>query len=157
MFYFIVSLDNGERLCSKDFAEGENPFNKVLEYIRTNIDPNGNKKKITHIELIVNNVRYNSPSFSKKSIFYSNDNAEMFYVMYKDNALLMTGESRDNYIAYSYRLGEYRHYFWVNTKNNCCYAQTLNVENPSSKLEEQFAVVERDFEETYKKVYGLRR
>jgi len=155
MFYWIVSLDNGERLSSKDLEGGQNPFTKVLEYIRTNVDLKGNKRKITHVELIVNNVRYNSPSLSKRSSFCSNDNLEMFYVMYKDSAVLNTGVAGDNYVAYSYRLGEYRHFFWVNTKNNCCYAQTLNVVNPTNGLEEKYSMTERDFEETYKKVYNI--
>jgi len=147
---WIVSVSDGQRISSNSFDSNVNPWDKVLEYLRKNLDINQEKKYITHVELIVNNVRYNSPTLSKNSLFLSSEDFGKFWIFYKHVSDLAGGNRKDNYTGLSYRLGDYRHFLWVNEKNNFSYSQILNVVNPHSKIEKQFSDIENS---VIKKMY----
>lgn len=151
---WIVSFNDGQRISSKNL-EG-NPWKKILSYLSSNsLNANGENKKITHIELIVNGVRYNSPTLSKKSTFQGTEEIGKFWILYKDTALVGVKDSNaENFMAYSYRLGNYRSIFWVNTKTNHTYQQILDIVNPKNKIEKSFISVEQDIENSYRELNG---
>ncbi len=148
---WVVSFNDGQRIAASNLLQNnskENPWEYVLGYLKKNpTNVNGGDKKITHIELIVRGARYNSPSNSKSSLFYSEE-VKNFWIFYKSLGNL-NDSSNEEYVAYSYRLGDYRHFFWVNTSNNNCYAQILNVKNPQTNTEKDFAMIESEIEESF--------
>jgi len=150
-YNWIVSFNDGQRLSSKDLINGDgiNPWDKVLNYLRKNPDnANGNNKKITHLQVVVNGIWYNSPTSSKKSGFSSCE-FDSFRIFYKDSAILSGGVESDHYVSYSYRSGDYRHFLWINTENNFCYSQIINVINPRTREEREFAETEKNITASY--------
>ena len=134
-YNWVASLSNGQRLSMRDIIteEGVGKWDQVVNYTKKN------NVTITHIEVTVNGRRYNSPSNSKNASFKSGINPEKFWIYYRQVADLDPVQSEEHYIAYSYRIGECRHFYWVNTNNNFCYAQVLNVVNPTNQEEKNFA------------------
>lgn len=145
MTTWIASLSNGQQLSMRELnnGDGTNPWDKVVNYIRKN------DLQITHLQLIVNGKVYNSPSLSRNASFRSNTSIDKFWIFYKHAANLAGDQQSENYIAFSYRIGDFRNFFWVNTHNNFCYTQILNVVDPSTREEEAFVSTEGFIEEAY--------
>ena len=155
MYQWIVSLNDGQRISSKELLAQDpkaNPWTRVLDYLKNNVNLSGEKKEITHVELIINNRSYNSPSVSKNASFRSSEKFEKFWILQKASAFIQSGSPGDHYISFSYRVGEFRHFFWVNTKTNNCYVHVLNTINPETNDEKAYSSVEQDIENTYKEI-----
>ena len=155
MAKWIVSLNDGQQISIDDLLDESrvNPWRKLLDYLKIK-DIDGNQKYVTLVQLVVNGVVYNSPSLSKVSPFYSGENVSKFWIFFKDIVNFAKGDNTDNFISFSYRVGDYRNFLWVNTKNNFVYTQILNVINPSNKIEQNFSIIEQDIEESYKGING---
>lgn len=151
---WIVSLNDGQRISQKSLLNGtDNPWTKLFSYIANNpINPNGDKKVITHVELIVNNARYNSPTFNRNNMFYSSDDVKRFWIFQKATARIAANKMPEDFISYSYRTGDYRHFFWVNEANNFCYSQVLNVVVPVTDLDRHFKGIEQTITKRYEQI-----
>ena len=152
MYTWIVSLSDGRRFSLKDLLndQGENPWDRLIEFINRSKDIDGKPLFITHVEVIVNGRRYNSPSVSKNASFRSSNNLiDKFWIYGQCLADLIGGASQEEYVAYSYRIGEYRHFFWINVQNNYTYAQIMNVINPTTEEEKSYAMNEQVIERIY--------
>lgn len=151
--YWIANLSDGQKISSKQLEkEKVNPWRRLLDYLRGNKDLDGNPKKIVKIELFVNGVTYHSPILSKNHPMGSDGHACNFWMFFKASRSLI-GKERDDFIAYSYRSGDYRHFLWV-SDNNAVYTQIVNVVNPENKTDEQFKNIEDEITEAYGQVYG---
>jgi len=150
-YQWIVSLNDGQRISSKSLitGDGKNPWNKVLDYVKANKNPDGTRKQINHIELLINRVVYRSPSHKEGSNFQSNLEAKNFWIFYKDSAELNSNQKAEHYVAFSYRCGDFRHIFWAGESFHGCYAQVLNVVNPESEVENIYSTIELHIEKTY--------
>jgi hypothetical protein len=155
-YNWVVSLNDGRRYSMNDLTtpEGRNPMDSLVDILGHNSSLNGDKVKITSVEAIVNNVRYNGPSFGKNSIYKSNENVNRFFVFWKMSADIFTGGSAEKYMGISWRLSDYRVFQWINLNNNSSYLQVLNVINPITQEEKDFQVNEGVIESLYSKTNG---
>lgn len=131
---WIMSLSDGQRL-SEDKLEkdGLSAWTNLIKYLRANKD-----KEVIQVQLIVNGRRYNSPSRSKNSKFESN-NVKDFFACRKLGLTIGGGPGkRDTWMSFSYRIGDCRHYFWVNEASNDTYVE---VQECDEKYEKDFIVV----------------
>ena len=149
-YKWIVSLNDGQQISSdKLMGDNKNPWTRLLEYLKNNkLNSDGESKKITHISIIVNGVIYNSPSMNLKSNFKSSEGINRPWVFYRSTADLGS-TNQTHHMSFSYRCGDYRHFFWVNTENNSVYTQVINVINPSDKNDISFLGTEKDIEDSY--------
>ena len=144
-YIWIVSLSDGRKFNSKDLIgeDKSNPMMKLVDYLRKNpIDPTGKELYITHMEIVCNGIRYNSPTLSKASMFPGTTEVKNFWVFYNSSSRLDKPGDTTVQVAYSYKCGDYRHFFWVNTSNNFTYSQVLNVVNPKNEIEKHFSHIE---------------
>lgn len=139
-FQWNVSLSDGRRVSMKDLEkEGVNPWHELVNYVKNNKDVDGSPLRMTHLELIVNSQRYNSPTCGKNSIFKSSQEPKYFWIIGTREGFLVGDESNaGDFISLSYRIGDYRHFVWVNLATNFVYNQVLNVINPVSLEEKEF-------------------
>jgi hypothetical protein len=139
---WVVSFSDGKRLSMRELFNGDgvNPWDKAIAYRKNN------KVEITHLNLNVNGKWYNSPSLTgrHRSTDFSN-----LWIFYRQSSDIDGNGASENYMCYSYRAGDYRHFFWTNTENNFCYSQVLNIVHPSVKEERDFAGIEKDIERAY--------
>lgn len=144
-YTWVASLSDGQRLSMRDLITDDklNPWDKVVSYVKKkNLD-------ITHVELIVNGRRYNSPSMSKNAKFPTNEKVSGFWIFFRTEANLDPVQEAEEFIAFSYRKGDYRHFFWVNLENSFCYTQIMNVVNPETRLEKDYASIDAFIEKEY--------
>lgn len=131
---WIMSLSDGQRL-SEDKLEkdGLSAWTNLKRYLQSNKD-----KEILQVQLIVNGRRYNSPSKSKNSKFESDDVRD-FFACRKMGITIGGGPGiRDHWMSFSYRIDNFRHYFWVNEANNDTYVE---VKKCDEKYEKDFIVI----------------
>jgi len=141
---WIVSLSDGQQISEdtlqnslKEKGSSLSPWNYLLGYLKDNPS-----KEITHIKLIVNGKTYNSPSKSKNARFENDIYPDDFWVCRKLSIIGITGPStQKDYISFSYRLGEYRHYLWIDVQTNETYIEIINSTN------DQYKVVESEYTE----------
>ena len=140
-----VSLSDGRRVSMKDLAKPDvNPWHELVHYVKGAVDVNGAPIRITHLELLVNSIRYNSPSHGKNTLFKSSTEPKYFWILGVSEALMSEqGNGTTDYIGFSYRIGDFRHIKWVNLESNFNYDQVLNVVNPSTLEEKEFLSVEK--------------
>jgi len=133
---WIISLNDGQRICEetlqRDLREKGiilSPWLYILDYLKSE------NKEITHIELIVNGKRYNSPSKSKGARFKNDGYPDDFWVCRKLAVIGITGmASQKEYISLSYRLGDYRHFMWIDIQTNDLYIEIKNNEDATVKV-----------------------
>lgn len=154
---WIVSFSDGQRVNSKDLiAEDEkrNPWSAVLDYLRKNPKLiNGKKREITHLELLVNNKRYNSPTTSLNASFHSSDCFSKFWIFYRSLGYFGKRVDSEDFVGLSFKINDYRIINWVSEKTDTCVTQILNVVNPNNKIEEKFKIIEEDIEKQYENIY----
>ena len=127
---WIISLSDGQRLSEdtlKDQLGNEtnlSPWLLVMDYLHKNPS-----KEITHIELIVNGKRYNSPSVGKSARFKNDIEPVDFWVCRRMLMFMAGGSGSQEYISISYRVGDYRHFLWVNTQTNETYIELKGLNN----------------------------
>ena len=112
-YNWIVSFSNGKQLAMRSLVNGDgiNPWDKVLNYYRSNPDID-----MTHLEIVVNGRHYNSPVNSYSTRFPSGDSIKYFWVFYKEVTDVDSSDESETYIGYSYTSGDCRHIFRVNDK-----------------------------------------
>jgi len=153
-YNWVVSFNDGQRMNMRSLLQKlepprNNPWRFILRYLKENPDnADGTKKEITHIELIVNGVRFNTPTSSRNSKFASCFDRK-YWIFGRSSRDIFGGSGEEHLIGLSYRLDGYRLMQWVNTKNCSSYIQILNVENPQSQEEKDFAQIEKTEIETY--------
>ena len=156
---WIVSFNDGQRVSSKTLLEEDstrNPWTGILNYLRKNpklID--GKDREITHLELIVNSKRYNSPSKSPHALFQSSSEEPFnFWVFYKNFGTFGQSSNDENFVGISFRIGDYRIINWVSEKTDSSIIQTINTVNPTTKKDKEFYNVEHSIVEEYNTIYG---
>jgi hypothetical protein len=142
-FNWIVSLSDGQRISYNNLVaeDNKNPWDKITAYLKENNIGKEEKKYITHVELIVNGVRYQSPSLSRNAVFKTSEEIKGFWVFYK--SVMNLSGSQEDYVSVSYRLGDYRYFLWVNQQNNVTYTQILNMVNPTLQEEKDFVDIDK--------------
>jgi hypothetical protein len=127
---WIISLNDGQRLSEDTLKEqignesNLSPWLLVMDYLHKNPS-----KEITHIELNVNGRHYNSPSIGKSARFRNDIEPADFWICRRMLMFMMGGSGQQEYISFSYRVGEYRHFLWVNTQTNETYVELKGLDN----------------------------
>jgi len=142
MFTWVASLNDGQRISDKSLKErldekGSkiNPWHYILEYLKNNPD-----KDITHIEIVVNGRKYNSPSKGKHAKFINNVIPEDFWIAYKFISINFSLTSE--YISFSYRIGDYRHFTWINLSTNEMYTEIKDgTDGLVKSIDEEYKVI----------------
>lgn len=122
MANWIASLSDGRRLTESELTVGRDSAWTTLKRIleKENV-------YITQIQLVVNSRRYNSPSLGKKN--KSLDQVRDLFACRKIR-MRMAGSAQagKEYISYSYRLGNFRHFTWVDQSTNETYSEITPID-----------------------------
>jgi len=156
MYQWIVSFNDGQRISSKMLLAKypkKNPWDYVINFLKKNkYNVDGSRKQITHLELIVNGIRYNGPSVSNES-FSSTNGYSRFWVLQKAGFIFGDGRPKqDHVIGISYRNGSFRYILWVNEMNNDSHMQIINLSDPKTKQDFYFINIEADISKDYKEI-----
>jgi len=126
---WICSLSDGQSISEKTLLERDptrSAWLQFLDYLKENKD-----KKVTSIQLVINGFYYNTPSIAnKKNTKFKNDiNPDRLWCSKKSDCIFVGGYQRDDFYNISYRVGDYRHYMWVNLRTNDVSMEVISIYN----------------------------
>ena len=134
MNQWIMSLSDGQRLSEEKLTKDKkSAWTNLVAYLRSHKD-----KYVVQVQLVINGRQYNSPSMSKKAKFESNDVRDFFACRKLGISIGGGGGKRETWLGFSYRMGDCRHYFWVNELSNNTYVE---VQDCDEKYEKDYIVI----------------
>lgn len=135
--YWIAYLSDGQVVKQKDLEEVDATLSAWLQLLKY---LNEHKElEIRNIQLVVNGRVYNTPSLSTRASFVSDGKPCRLWCYQKVARDIIGGDnSNQHFLGLSYRLGEYRHYTWVDTTTNESYIEICNLDNPREQTIENF-------------------
>lgn len=125
--FWLAFLSDGQVVRQKDLEDAETKetaWRQLLNYLEKHPETT-----ITSIQVIANGIVYNTPSVSKHSII-KNDGEPCNFWCYQKNGLIAYGTDFgkvDHYYGLSYRVGQYRHYLWINTETNETHVEICDI------------------------------
>jgi hypothetical protein len=133
---WIVYLSDGQVVKSDELEEidsSKTAWLQLMDYLRDKVE-----LEIRSIQLVINGVVYNTPSISKRASVVSDGDPCRFWCFQKVGRLIYGGADVDHWYGLSYRVGEYRHYTWVNTQTNETYSEVHSILNQRESTIEKF-------------------
>lgn len=112
---WIVSLSDGQTIKEDELQGKLSPWLQLRNYLLEH-----KEKKITSIQVVINRVVYNTPSIrnKKNAEFINEGNPDRLWFAKKETMIFFGGWKPESYYGLSYRVGDYRHWLWINTANN---------------------------------------
>lgn len=132
--YWIAYLSDGQVVKQKDLESIDKTrtgWLQLKEYLFYHP-----KLDIRMIQLVVNGRVYNTPSLSPRATNDGKPNRLWCYQRY--DKIIAGGSEDEHFFSISYRLGDFRHYTWVNTLTNESHIEICSVDNPREKVIEDF-------------------
>lgn len=133
--YWFAYLSDGQCVSEKDLYEEDNqtnPWLRMMEYLKKN------GITVSSVQLIVNGRVYNTPSITNRGKFYCEGEPCNLWCQKRFNAITF-GEYEENlYYGISYKVGDYRHYLWVNVENNESFVEIKNCNGLNERYIDQF-------------------
>lgn len=126
--FWIAFLSDGQVVRQKELDELETKdtaWRQLLNYLETHPETT-----ITSIQVIVNGIIHNTPTVSKRSEI-KNDGEPCNFWCYQKTGLIAYGAEfgkTTHYYGLSYRVGQYRHYTWIDTETGQTFVEICDID-----------------------------